>query len=615
MRAEVRTEYNRIAGGETRHRRRVFVRDGSQRGRVAVVALLLFAFLIVDAGCFLSPDAGSYYGRIVVPRTQEFRWSDGGLPQVFDPAFAAAPPDTDAVRAMFEGLTDYDPQTLAPTPAVATRWESSADGRVWTFYLRADARWSSGEPVTATDFVRSWQRTLKLGDLAPHIELLSNIVGARKSIAPPPNKSEPESTNSKTAVVANRPKREATVREPVFGAEAVSDQVLRVQLQHADPNFPALVAHPVFRPVKTNADEGSNEIAANHVISNGAFHLASRRSDVVSLERAENYWDKGKVSLQRVEFVGGRDAEGELANYRNGDVDAVTNAAFEPLALKLLSPYKDHHRSTYGALTYYSFNTAAPPFDDVRVRQALAISIDRGRISEYEMGGATEPAKKFLPAAFADKVDESVVAKSASLELDIEQARRLLAEAGYPNGDKFPKIRLLINRNEQQRQVAQAIAVMWHNALNVETEITVKNWDEYEAVIRSGGYDLARRGLVMQTTDELTNIRLLFPVDKNIRLQSESIQSLSPAHRALNDHATEAGSRTGPAPRKGEPAIESEADALSQLRAIPIYFASSYALLKPYVIGFDTNILDVPSLKRVRIDSGWRENAGDVRPR
>ena len=112
------------------------------------------------------------------------------MPRTFDPAFAAAPPDTDAVRALFEGLTDYDPQTLAPIPAVATRWESSHEGRVWTFYLRDNARWSNGDKVTAGDFVRSWQRTLKIGPLAPHTELLTNIEGATPTI------SQPDSTES-----------------------------------------------------------------------------------------------------------------------------------------------------------------------------------------------------------------------------------------------------------------------------------------------------------------------------------------------------------------------------------------------------------------------------------
>src|SRR6187455_2437382 len=156
------------------------------RSRLSAACSLLLMLCLTHSGCFTGEEPSTYYGgNVVVPHTQEFRWSDGGLPQTFDPAFAAAPPDTDAVRALFEGLTDYDPKTLAPVPAVATRWESSSEGRVWTFYLRDNARWSNGDKVTAADFVRSWQRTLKIGPLAPHTELLSNIEGATPTTPAP----------------------------------------------------------------------------------------------------------------------------------------------------------------------------------------------------------------------------------------------------------------------------------------------------------------------------------------------------------------------------------------------------------------------------------------------
>src|SRR5262245_15052463 len=137
---------------------------------INVVAAVLVAASWVLSSCVKDRAPCSYYGKIIVPRSQEFRWSDGGLPQTFDPAFAAAPPDTDAVRALFEGLTDYDPVTLAPLPAVATRWESSPDAKVWTFYLREDARWSNGENVTAADLVKSSPRTVRIAPLAPHTD-------------------------------------------------------------------------------------------------------------------------------------------------------------------------------------------------------------------------------------------------------------------------------------------------------------------------------------------------------------------------------------------------------------------------------------------------------------
>jgi ABC-type oligopeptide transport system substrate-binding subunit len=520
------------------------------------ICSLLLVLCLSHTGCFNTNVPSTYYGKVVTPKRQEFRWSNGGLPQTFDPAFAAAPPDTDAVRALFEGLTDYDPKTLAPVPAVATRWESSNEGRVWTFYLRDNARWSNGEKVTAQDFVRSWERTLKIGPLAPHTELLANIEGALPSV------SEPH----------------------IFGARALDENVLQVTLQHADSSFPALVAHPVFRPVKVATAQSTNRLESHELISNGAFQLLATENNQVQLERAKTYWDDASVALDRVTFVNTSNAEDALSAYESGEIDAVTNAPFEPLALKLLTPYKDFHRSTFGALTYYAFNTAHGPFDDVRVREALALAIDRERVSRDDLGGATEPAGKFLPEAMSG--EKPVVDKAGLIEHDVNKARELLADAGYPNGDGFPVIKLLINRNEQQRIVAQSIVAMWRVALNIDAEIVIRNWDEYEAAIRNGDYDIVRRGMVMQSTSELVNLRMLFERD------TRPLPSASP--------------EASPSPQPTV-AVETEAQALKDMKAVPIYFASSYSLVKPYVSGFDSNVLDVPSLKKTRMNTNWAQ--------
>lgn len=573
-----------------------------RRARTIVAGTLLVVLSIAPSGCFVAESYHPYYGRVVVRNSQDFRWIDGGLPQTFDPAFAAAPPDTDLVRAIFEGLTDYDPKTLAPVPAVATSWESSDEGRTWIFHLREDARWSNGESVTAKDFVDSWQRTMKIGDLAPHTNLLDNIRGARTVAAaerPVTNGKRTRLNQESRTAVDSRPESKPDSRQ--LGVEAVSDRQLRVHLQSPDLNFPALVAHPVFRPVKLTDEDAMQRIGPLGLVSNGAFMLAKSGADRVLLERAGNYWDKNEVSIERVEFLGAKDSETALAAYHAGEVDAVTNSAFEPLALKLLAPYKDFRRETYGALTYYSFNLSHQPFDDVRVREALAIAIDRDRLSQDELGGATEPAKKFLPEAMAGS--KLVVAKAELLEKDIQRARELLADAGFPDGDGFPIVKLLINRNEQQRLVAQSIASMWRSVLNIETEITVKPWDEYEAAIRAGEYDIVRRGMVMQTTDELTNIRALFQQDS---LPAEA-DATGPVMGSANNSAGGNGERSADQKTSTQPLIQSETEALNELRAIPLYFASSYALVKPYVSGFDSNVLDMPSLKHVRIDTNWRE--------
>jgi ABC-type oligopeptide transport system substrate-binding subunit len=590
------------------------------------VASLLLVLMSLTGGCFLDHEVEPYYGRAATPRAQEFRWSDGGLPQVFDPALAAVPPDTDAVRAIYEGLTEYDPKTLMPVPGVAARWESSSDSREWIFHLRKDARWSTGEPVTAQDFVRSWQRTLEIGDRAPHAKLLKNIQGAASSevnpppsvpAAPPAEQAQATRESSKKEEAKKEAKVEAPKPVP-FGAEAIDDYTLRVRLQRPDPGFPALASHPIFRPVhKSDSLPGeSGSVSAQRLVSNGAFQLSKVEGDSVVLERAKNYWDAQAVSLQRVQFVPMKDAESALAAYRAGEVDAVTNAGFEPLALKLLAPYKDFRRATFGALTYYSFNTLRPPFDDARVREALSIAIDRDRISEDQLGGATEPAKKFLPAQMPNAAD-AAHAEVPLIERDVERARQLLADAGYPQGQKFPKIRLLVNRNAQQRQIAETIAQMWRNVLGVETEIVLKDWEEYEIAFRAGDYDVARRSYVMQTADESSSLREMFETEAQGSAPAPQATE-QPAEKKAEDARSAGGGAGGNLMKEGGDKLTanalptplpilSEAQALKELPAMPIYFASSYALVKPYVVGFETNLLDAPSLKRVRIDTGWQQ--------
>ena len=229
-------------------------------------------------------------------------------------------------------------------------------------------------------------------------------------------------------------------------------------------------------------------------------------------------------------------------------------------------------------MTYYGFNTSREPFDDVRVREALALAIDRERVSRDDLGGATEPAGKFLPEAMSG--EKPVVDKTELLEYDVNKARELLAEAGYPDGEGFPVIRLLINRNEQQRIVAQSIAAMWRSALNIETEIVIRSWEDYEAAIKAGDYDVVRRGIVMQTTSELINLKMLF--DRDARVVANRHRRVLKAWQCR---------------LKKRRIVETESQALKNLTAVPIYFASSYSLVKPYVSGFDSNVLDVPCLE------------------
>lgn len=590
---------------------------------------LVLSSALLFGGCFREQKGERFYGKAVVPAAQEFRWSDGGLPKVFDPARAAAPPDTDAVRALFEGLTDYEPGTLRPAPAVASRWEPTDGGRRWTFHLREGARWTNGDPVTAQDFVRSWRRTLRLGERAPHAALLSNIEGA-ESLTTQTNGDEQAGPQVEDEAAAVKRSREGEAakgagakqapRPQSFGVVALDTRTLRVTLRRPDMNFPALVAHPVFRPVHELSPEAmlpdlldeqrqSGAVSEPGIVTNGAFSLSRLAGDSVELARAESYWDAASVQLQRVRFVASGDTESALAAYRAGEVDVVSNAAVEPLAVKLLTPYEDFRRETFAALNYYRFNTARPPFDDVRVRQALAFALDVERLSKDTLGGASEPTRTFIPA---QEGAGGEVNGASGLEHNVERARKLLEQAGYPGGENFPRVRLLINRNEQQRLVAQAVARMWREALGIETEVVVRVWEEYEAMLRTGDYDVARRSLVMQTTDEETNMRQLFGEvgdGETIATEAETTPSATPADTPAGVEGQ--GEATARAQARPTPAALTETQALRELPAIPLHFASSYALVKPYVDGFESNLLDAPSLKHVRINRDWRPPAAE----
>jgi oligopeptide transport system substrate-binding protein len=606
-----------------------------------LLILLCAAAVSLGTACaeLNKPASDPFYGNTAPPPAGEFRWANGELPKTFDPAFAKSPSETQAVRAIYEGLTEWDAKTLHPIPAAAESWEASEDNRTWTFHLRHNALWSNGEKVKAEDFVRSWKRLAEMGEKTPHSELLSNLVGfkqlqktkvevetqAKEVITPAePAKTEnsetPQSGENQTVVVQ--------YPETWFGVEAVDEFTLRVWLTEPDADFPKLAAHSALRPVHQKADVAKAETAAKF-ITNGAFRLASFDKNGAVFERSKNYWNINKVKLERVRFVPAKSEEAALAAYQAGEVDAVTNANFEPLALKLLASYQDFQRSTYNAVTFYEFNQEREHFKDRRVREALTISIDRERLTNDEMDGASVPAYKFLPAS-----------ERNAFQLDVERARNLLTEAGFPNGKGFPKIKLLINRNETQRRIAKAVAADWKKNLGIETEVVVSSLDELEEKVTAKDFDLVRRVMVLPTTDEKANLLAMFG-RKTVKPSAESVENKTPevlptpsiglpiplptpdlfeeeAPPPHNSNQNSASSAQTPeaASELTQPddladfeetqLIESEAQAIETLPAIPLYFPSSYALVKPYITGFETNLLDAPALKDVEIQTNWQ---------
>lgn len=527
------------------------------------------------------------------------------MPKTVDPAFVSSAPDIDVSRALFEGLTDLDPASLEAIPAIAESWTDEDGHKTWTFRIREGAKWSNGASVTAADFVRSWKRVAELGDKAPHRDLLSNIVGFSKGAAASSADdvlnvdadaaASPFPAVSRTPSVtpAATPQIAPQTEVPELGAVAADDRTLRVLLVRADKDFPKLVAHPVFRPVAAKAANLDLAKNAQSIVTSGPFRIASAGGDGVTLDREQTYWDFASVKLDRVRFVPTPNGEKALEAYRSGEVDVVTNSPFSRAAVKLLEPYEDFRRTSFAALNFYELNTAKAPFNDRAVREALAIAIERESLTEGELGGSTRPAYGFTPFGAGG---------AKLLASDAARARELLDSAGYPNGDGFPTVRLLVNRNDTQQRIAKAVARMWKTNLNVETEIVVMEPADLEAAKAAGDYDAIRRGIVLPTPDEAANFASMF------RANEPPANAHSPASNDRSEPVQSAGPSPSPV-ETGEPEPTlTEETALFALPGIPLYFPTSYSLVKPYVKGFDANSLDAPLLKRVEIDGNWKQS-------
>ncbi|MFL6374399.1 MAG: peptide ABC transporter substrate-binding protein [Pyrinomonadaceae bacterium] len=563
------------------------------------------------------PEPDQYLSATEPPQAQELRWSNGKLPKSFDPARAAAAPETDIVCALFEGLTEIDPATLNAVPAAAEKWSVSADGKTWTFHLRKDAKWSNGKRLTASDFVNSWKRVVAMGTNAAHPELFQNIIGfepkseSKKGTTAEPPKEQPKEPRANgplgTDTTPSEPEAPAP-RSHLVGVVAIDDVTLNVALIKPDNDLPKLLSDPSFRPVY---GDGANFDAAPldpAVVTSGPFTVAEISNNSVVVQRSDSYWNRSAVNLERIRFVPTDNAEAALEAYKNGELDAITNSEFEPLALKLLAPYGDFRQTTHNALNLYDFNPRSAPFSDRRVREALSTAIDRQRIVESEFQGTAEAADDFLPITRAG---------DGSLDFDPTYARDLLTRAGYANGAGFPTIRLVINRNDVQQRVGRLVAHMWKQNLGLDTQIVIKDTAELDAARAAGEYDLIRRGVVLPTADEAAMLTAIFhPVADAV----DPNNGTSEVPKAAPKPDAQLGVKLAEQPH-GPSAIDkpaetttqfasvtpitSSGEALYELYSLPLYSPNAYSLVKPYVHGLQVTGLGSVSLKNIRIDNNW----------
>ncbi len=597
---------------------------------------LTFGIAVV---CFLAscgelkrPEPNPYLAETQPPAKQEFRWSNGRLPKSLDPAFAAAAPETDVVRALYQRLTEIDARTLKAVPGVAEEWSVSEDEKTWTFTLRKDAKWSNGRPVTAEDFVRAWQRLSEIGERSAHRNLLDNfakVAGTKE----PARISGPQDYNVQgNAGTTNDPQTNAQPKPDMIapldsppdvgsifehGPGGETQQAgnaiskldvkaegpfgLKVTLVRPDKEFAKVVAHPIFSPVFGDPKAETGQKLDPKLVTNGAFKISKISESGISLDKSETYWNRDTVKLDRVEFVAAAKPDDALEAYRTGKVDAVTNTEFAPLAQKVFSPYADFQKSTFAALNFYEVNYRKPPFNDRRIREALAISIERERLSDGELDGTIQPAFSFLP--FANEKQTKIVP-------DKERGRELLEQAGFPSGAGFPVVRLVVNRNDTQQRVARAIAKMWKDNLNIETAIVVKEADEIPHVRAQLDYDVLRRGVVLPVSSEAASMAAIIGQGETASILTASTyaaanvnsnSTILPPKNNLDANSNKIASQPA-----NDDVFMSVSDALFELHAIPLYFPTTFSLVKPYVVGFHTNTLDAPMLSEVSIDNSWQ---------
>ncbi|PDO89929.1 peptide ABC transporter substrate-binding protein [Kosakonia sacchari] len=477
-------------------------------------------------------------------------------PATLDPAKAVGLPEIQVIRDLFEGLVNQNEKGEI-VPGVASKWQSS-DNRTWVFTLRDDARWSDGSPVTAEDFVYSWQRLVDPKTTSPFASFaaLAGIANA-KSI-----------TEGKEAV-------------DKLGVSAVDARTLRVQLERPLPWFPSLAASFAFYPVqKANVQSGADWTRPGKLVGNGAYVLADRVvNEKLVLERNKHYWDDAKTVIQQVTFVPINQESAATKRYLANDID-ITESFPKNLYQKLLNDipgqvYTPPQLGTY----YYAFNTQKGPTADARVRLALSMTIDRRVIAQKVLGTGEKPAWRFTPDVTAGFTPQPSQIEQMSQDELNAQAKTLLQAAGY--GPQRPlKLTLLYNSSENHQKIAIAVASMWKKSLGADVKLKNQEWKTYIDSRNSGNFDVIRASWVGDYNEPSTFLSVLNSTNSgNIPRFNDAAYDKVLAQAALETNA------------QARNADYNEAEHILAEKApiAPIYQYTNGRLIKPWLKGYPIN--------------------------
>ncbi len=507
-----------------------------------------------------------------------WRIGNGTEPQDLDPQTVTGVPEHKILMGLFEGLLAENPQDLSPEPGVAERWEVSADGLVYTFHLRADARWSDGTPITAHTFVRSYQRILTPALASEYAYMLHYVQNAQAF------------NEGKLADFSQ------------VGFRAVDERTLQITLRARTPFLLKMIAsHYSWYPVPLHviekfgglARKGTAWTRRENLVGNGPFVLKEWRPQrVLVLARNPLYWDRARVRLDEIHFHPVENQDTEERMFRTGQLDMTSELPLAKIDVYRRESPELLRIDPYLGLYFYRFNVTRPPLNDPRVRRALAVAIDRESLVKNVVRGGQQPA---YGVSYPGTSGYTPVAR---LTGTVEDARRLLAEAGFPGGRGFPRLELLYNTSQNHRLIAEAIQQMWRRHLGIEITMRNEEWKVYLDTTDARNFDLQRGGWIADYVDPHTFLEIWASTNLN--------NDTGWAHA---DYDRLVGAALAAPDEAARYAVYQQMDALlvEELPVIPIYYYTRIRAISPRVQGLYPTLLDNHPYKYVWLEGGKRE--------
>ncbi|WPM06336.1 peptide ABC transporter substrate-binding protein (plasmid) [Borreliella sinica] len=405
-----------------------------------------------------------------------FKLNIGSEPATLDAQLVNDSVGSSIVSQMFIGILEGDPRTGGYRPGLAKSWDISDDGIVYTFHLRDNLVWSDGIAITAEGIRKSYMRILDK-------ETASSLVNIIKSTI----KNAEEYFDGK-------------VNEDDLGIKAINEKTLEITLKSPKPYFLDMLVHQTFIPVPVHIIEkyGQSWINPENMVVSGPFKLKSRvLNERVVLEKNNEYYKSEDVDIDNIVFFITDNSITAYNMYLNDELDAIFNNV-PPDLLKDLKLRDDYYSMGTNLTYFYSLNTKVKPLDNVEVRKALSLAIDRKTLTDSVLNDSSIPTRRATP----DYIDYSY--RSNLRLFDVEMANKLLADAGYPNGKNFPLLKVKYNINDRQRKIAEFIQNQWKKNLNINVQLENEEWSTYINSRVNGNYEIIRAGWSGDYADPMT---------------------------------------------------------------------------------------------------------------